>query len=155
MPFGRGIAGAGNSSINMASSGLNLNPQSIWNGLEYTIQKWVGGSYANIPLLMLAILGISKFSHNTKPFQRMITLWIILPSLALLFASPENYMFYRILYLLPIQIIAAIGLLELFQKAYFKKSKYGKILRFAIQILTIILFLNNVLRLATGASNLA
>jgi hypothetical protein len=50
----------------------------------------------------------------TKRFNRIMLLWIVIPSLTLLTISPDLY--HRSIYLIPIQILAAMGLLWIFGK---------------------------------------
>jgi membrane protein CcdC involved in cytochrome C biogenesis len=80
-------------------------------------------------------------------------LWVIVPSLALLIISPGQEMFiYRLVYLIPFQILAAIGLNSIFNKLKdverkFKLSAtYSYVLRILLFTLIVLLLLNYSLR---------
>jgi hypothetical protein len=73
----------------------------------------------------------------------------------LFFVSPESYFFYRILYLLPCQVLAALGLFWAFRKIGRLQIPQGnkKVLLFkiAVMVLVVLFLLNYALRSVDGA----
>ena len=153
LPFGRAVGYGGISFVE--SSFVFPNVLNLQKGLETMVQAWVGGLYANPLLVFLAIAGMLSIAAFATRFSRLMLLWIIVPSLALLVVSAENYMFYRIVYLLPFQILAASGvfwLLNNFENAMrLKSSKIAWLLKMVVLVLIVLLFANYALRSVDGA----
>jgi hypothetical protein len=110
------------------------------------IQSWVGGLFGNPLLILLAVAGVFSMFDFAKRFNRIMLLWVMVPSLALLAVTPDPY-YYRFLYLIPIQVQAAAGLFWIISKLGFVRSwfKAGRNLR-TFKILTVtlvVLFLLN------------
>jgi hypothetical protein len=80
----------------------------------------------------------------------MMLLWVAIPSLALLATPPD--LFYRIIYLIPMQIPAAAGLYWILDKlkgmeARFRVSeKYSRVLERSLVALVALFLLNYALR---------
>ncbi len=152
-PFGARIGSGG-----IGYVGANVvvpNVLNLQKGLETTVQMWVGGLYANPLLLFFAVAGMFSIVVFSTRFSRLMLLWVMVPSLALLVVSSENFMFYRFVYLVPFQILAAIGifwLLNKFENAMqLKGSKSAWYFTVIILSLIVFLFANYALRSFDGA----
>ncbi len=153
LPFGRSVGYGGISFVQR--SFVLPNVLNLQKGLETMVQAWVGGLYANPLLVFLAIAGILSVAAFATRFSRLMLLWIIVPSLALLVVSAENYMYYRIVYLLPFQILASSGvfwLLNNFEnRIHLENSKMAWLLKIGVLVLIVLLFANYALRSVDGA----
>lgn len=156
-PFGKGVSSAERTTLqNVASSISVSNLLNLQSNLNSMVQAWVGGLFGNPLLILLAIAGVLSMFNFTKKFNRMMLLWIIVPSLALLAVSPDPY-YYRLTYLIPIQIQAAAGLQWALNRLEHLKalSKPGSLLLRVVSVsiitLTVLLMLNYALRSADEA----
>lgn len=122
-PFGNGIGAAERGVSNIVASNISIsNLFSLQGNLASMVQTMVGGLLGNPLLIILAVAGVLSIMDFTKRFNRIMLLWIVIPSLTLLTVSPDLY--HRSIYLIPIQILAAIGLLWIFGKF---KEKMGRL----------------------------
>ena len=111
LPFGAGLGNAGGAVLKYTPPTFGLsNFLSLQNGLENMVEVWVGGLFANPLLIILAIVGVFGLMDYSKRYNRLMLVWIAVPFVALLAFSPESFFYYRIVYLIPIQIFAASGL---------------------------------------------
>jgi len=153
LPFGRGVsAGA----VGFAGSSiLSPNLVKIQSGLEKMVQSWVGGLYANPLLVVLAIAGMFSIVVFANKFSRLMFLWIMVPSLVLFVVSSENYMFYRVLYVVPFQVLGAIGIfwiLNIFGNAMgSRNAKIVWFLKIVIFVVVLLFFSNYALHSVNGA----
>lgn len=151
LPFGQEIGNSGAVFLNHVTLNLN-NLFNIENGLENMVKVWVGGLYANPLLIVLAIIGSFALTAFTKRFGQLMFFWIAIPSLALLFFAPDSFLYYRIVYLLPIQIFAAAGLSFSLSKLEKIKGnnpeKTMNLLKILIITLVILILLNYSLRVS-------
>jgi hypothetical protein len=149
-PFGKGASGAQVSVVHDATSNISIsNLFNLQNSLASMVQVWVGGLFANPMLLVLAIVGAFSMADFAKRFNRVTLLWVMIPSLMLLTVSGQLY--FRLVYLIPMQIQAAAGLYLISNKL--KGAKGGsetnralQILRISIIILIVLFQLNYSLR---------
>ena len=153
LPFGKGLSTGG---AGFAAKSLVLpNITGLQEGLKSSVEMWVGGLYGNSVLLILAILGMVAAVGLAGKFGRLMFLWVMVPSLVLFVVSAENYMFYRIFYELPVQVLAAMGLFGIFNwietKYELKDSKTFLLLKIAIFALVFLVLLNYALRSGDGA----
>ncbi len=89
LPFGRGVGSGGVGFV--GRSVVFPNVLNLEKGLETMVQAWVGGLYANPLLVFLAIAGMLSVAAFATRYSRLMLLWIMVPSLALLVVSAENY----------------------------------------------------------------
>jgi hypothetical protein len=156
LPFGSSVGASGSAMITWVTSNLSLSMlTNVYYGIDSTIELWVGGLFANPLLLVLAIAGMLALEVKKSKFDRFLMLWIAVPSVILFTVSPDNFLFHRIIYLLPIQILATIGLQQLLDKMNTFGCGQGdrsiKVLKMLI-VLTVMLFLiNYALRSVEGA----
>ena len=85
-----------------------------------------------------------------KRFNRIMLLWVMVPSLALLAVTPDPY-YYRFLYLIPIQIQAAAGLVWIISKlgyvrSWFKHDRNLRTFKILTVMLVVLFLLNYALR---------
>jgi hypothetical protein len=114
-PFGNGIGIAEQGVSNIVASNFSIsNLFSLQGGLSSMVQTMVGGLLGNPLLIILAVAGVFPITNFTKRFNRIMLLWIMIPSITLLAVSHDLY--HRSIYLIPIQILASIGLLWIFDK---------------------------------------
>ena len=153
LPFGKSIAASGAGFA--AQSIVWPNITGLQEGLKTSVEMWVGGLFGNPTLLILAILGMAAVVGLTNKFGRLMYLWIMIPSMALFVVSSQNYMFYRIFYVLPVQVLAAMGLFWAFNfvetKYALKNNKTYLLLKIAIIALVFLVLLNYALRSSEGA----
>lgn len=153
LPFGKAIINAG---VGFAGRSLVFpNVLGLQDGLRTSTEMWVGGLYGNPLLLILAIFGAFALLGFASRFSRLMILWVMVPSLILFVVSSENYMFYRIFYLLPVHVLAAVGLFWVFEvverKYAFSENKLYWVLKTGLFVLVFLLFFNYSLRSVDGA----
>lgn len=151
LPFGAGLGNAGSAVLKYTPPTFGLsNFLSLQNGLENMIEVWVGGLFANPLLIVLAIIGVFALMDYSKRYNRLMLVWIAVPFVALLAFSPESFFYYRIVYLIPIQIFAASGLCLVLDKlemiTRIKSEKSFLVLKVLIVLLVIAFLLNYSLR---------
>ena len=153
LPFGRAVSSGGMGFIEHSITFPNL--LNLQNGLETMVQMWVGGLYANPLLVFLAVAGMFSIMAFTNRFSRLMFLWVMVPSIALLVVSTENYMFYRIAYVIPLQVLAALGVFWIFSNfenvSRLKGSKLFLLLKIAMLVLVVLFFVNYALRSVDSA----
>jgi hypothetical protein len=148
MPFGNEV---GNTFSN-AFVALDLNPMTpnlanLVLGVSGAFTVWVGGLLANPLLLMLSLVGLAVLSDFSKKFNRLVLLWVAVPSMALFFGSAENQFFYRVLCLVPFEVLAAAGLFWIIEKLVGSKANVESAsLSIAIVLLVFFFLLNYALR---------
>jgi hypothetical protein len=157
LPFGSNV-GASASVITSSLSLSLLAPTNVYNGINSAIELWVGGLFANPLLLILAVAGMFALDPKKSKFDRFLIIWIAVPSIILFTLSPENFetfVFHRILYLLPVQILAAIGLHKLLNKMDTlgdqQRHKSTTILKILITLMVLLFLINYALRAVEGA----
>jgi hypothetical protein len=151
LPFGEGLATAAGVVMNYTLPTFGFsNLLNVQNGLENMVKVWVGGLFGNPLLILLAVIGIFAMVDYAKRYNRLMLVWVAVPFLALFAFSPESFFYYRIVYLVPIQIFAASGLnlaLDKLEAATMLKStKSFQMLKILIIILVVAFLLNYSLR---------
>jgi len=150
-PFGKGLSSAEGTNLSNVASGIGVsNLLNLQNNLASMVQSWVGGLFGNPLLILLAVAGVFSMFDFAKRFNRIMLLWVMVPSLALLAVTPDPY-YYRFLYLIPIQVQAAAGLLWTINKlevlrGWFKTDRNLRIFKILIVVLAVLFLLNYALR---------
>jgi hypothetical protein len=152
-PLGKGVASGEGTYLQSIASNISIsNLLQLGNTLTSMVQTWAGGLFANPPLVILAIVGMLSITSNSK-FNRMMLLWVAVPSLVLLTISPaQDAFYYRLVYLVPFQILAALGLQSILNKLKdteqkFKlNSAYSRLLNLLLVSLVMLFLLNYSLR---------
>jgi hypothetical protein len=148
-PSGKGVSYA--TGARDVTSGISIsNFLNLQNGLSSMVQEWVGGILGNPLLLVLGVAGLFSLFDFKQNFNRIMLLWVLIPSLALLVVTPNPY-YYRFIYLVPIQVQAAAGLywiLNMLEKTMlsFKSSEAFRVLKTTIVVLVVLFMLNYALR---------
>ena len=86
-----------------------LNILELRHFLDRTVDLYLGGFYACIPIALLAILGILSLLDYEDSFNRLLLSWALVPSAMVLVDFPWHA---RFLYLAPFNIFAALGILS-------------------------------------------
>jgi hypothetical protein len=146
-PFGKSLGGAeGTNLTNVASSFGVSNLLDLQNNLASVVQSFVGGLLGDPLLILLAVVGVFSMFDFAKRFNRIMLLWVVVPSVALLAVSPDPY-YFRFLYLIPIQVQAAAGLLWIIDKLGFARSWFKADRNFwafkVLAVMLVVLFLLN------------
>jgi hypothetical protein len=155
-PFGKGVSSGASGIVQSFASSVSIsNLLNLQNGLASIIQEWVGGLFANPLLIALAVAGVFSMFDFTKRFNRLMVLWVLVPSIALLAVSPDPF-YIRFTYLIPLQIPAASGLLWVIEKledrwGRFKTNETFRTLTISIVVLVVLFLLNYALRSVDGA----
>jgi len=155
--FGKGVGHGEGEVLNLTTLNLGLpSLLRLQNGLGLMVANWVGGLFGNPLLIILAITGMFAIIDLKRPltnFQRIMLLWVIIPSLSLLVIPlGQEVLFWRLIYLIPTQILAAMGLHTIFNiiKDAETKSKlsptHSYVLRILLFTLVVLLLLNYSLR---------
>jgi hypothetical protein len=150
-PFGKGLSSANGTRLSTVASGVGFsNLLNLQNNLALTVQSYLGGFFGNPLLILLAVAGVFSMFDFAERFNKIMILWVVVPSLALLALSPDPY-YYRFLYLIPIQVQAAAGLLWTisklqFARSWFKANRNLRTFKILIVMLAILLLLNYALR---------
>ncbi len=151
LPFGKNLGNAGGAVLNYTLPAFGLpNLLSMQAGLANMVEVWVGGLFANPLLMLLAVVGVFAFMDYSKRYNRFMLVWVAVPAVALLAFSPESFLYYRIVYLVPMQIFAASGLCLALDKleaaTKFKSEKSFQALKVLIVFLVVVFLLNYSLR---------
>jgi hypothetical protein len=157
MPFGKGL---GNSNVGVLQMGMSSvgipSLSNLQNNLGIMVSMFMGGLFGNALMLVLAVAGMFSMinlAESSTKFNRIMLLWVAVPSIPLLFFSAGQVLFvYRLAYLIPLQILAAMGLQSILNrlKSAEHKHKLNKshscMLRMLLFTLIVLLFLNYALR---------
>jgi hypothetical protein len=149
-PLGKGLSNAESGISSNVASGISIfNFLNLQNGLASMVQMWMGGLFGNPLLLILAVAGMFALFDFTGKFNRIMLLWVMIPSIALLAVSPDPF-YYRFIYLVPIQAQAAAGLCWMVTKlnlrGLFKTSETFRLAITSVTVLTVLFLLNYSLR---------
>jgi MFS family permease len=99
----------------------------FWTKLQTLIDSWFFGAFANPVMFILTIIGATSYFYRRTSFNRLITAWTICGSLLSVLVSPiganmNQWLTWRTLYLLPLQISAALGIFVLVSKLRTKED---------------------------------
>ncbi|MGA2308611.1 MAG: hypothetical protein ABSG57_03555 [Candidatus Bathyarchaeia archaeon] len=150
-PFGKGLSSGEGGNLRSVASGISVsNLLNLQNNLAAMVQLWLGGLFGNPLLILLAVAGVFSMFDFAKRFNRIMLLWVMVPSLALLAVTPDPY-YYRFLYLIPIQIQAAAGLVWIISKlgyvrSWFKHDRNLRTFKILTVMLVVLFLLNYALR---------
>lgn len=153
LPFGRAVTSGGLGFV--GESIVFPNILGFPEGVKTSVEMWVGGLFANPLLVFLAVLGMFSVVALASRFSRVLLLWVMVPSLALLLVSSENYMFYRIFYLIPFQVLATMGVFWVFgfieNRFRLNGSRIYWLFKIAFLLLVFFVLMNYALRSVDGA----
>jgi hypothetical protein len=78
--------------------------------LSHMADFWVGGAFGSPLIYLLGILGMATMADLKRDFNRIVFCWVLVPFLIIFAIVPgmEPY-YYRIAYVIPFQILVAIG----------------------------------------------
>lgn len=152
-PLGKGVSSGEGTTLQSIAANISIsNLLQLGNTLTSMVQMWAGGLFANPPLVILAIAGMLSMSSYSR-FNRMMLLWVAVPSLVLLTISPaQDELYYRLVYLIPFQILAALGLQSILNKLRDIEQKfklnpaYSRLLNVLLVSLIMLFLLNYSLR---------
>lgn len=155
MPFGSAIGGAGPGVVNWVGGlGISLSNLNLYLGFSNMVQNWVGGLFGNPVILLLSVFGIISLAKSGKLFGKLMVIWVMVPSLILPLGSPETFFYYRVVYFVPFQVLAAVGfywlLIKLDVLAGLASNRLCKTLTVMIAILVVLLLFNYSLRSVAG-----
>ena len=101
--------GSGAEFINIEGAGIHpnlLNALRLEYSLERTFNLYVGGFYAYIPMILLAIIGVLSFLDYEDRYNRLLLTWMLISSSMVFVDFPWHA---RFLYLTPFSIYVALG----------------------------------------------
>jgi hypothetical protein len=156
-PFGIGLGQGEGAILQTVTSNVGIsNLLHLQNGLAIMVSMYVGGIFGNPLMIILAVAGMFSmisFTRSLTKFHRIMLLWVIIPSVALVaIPAGQETLYYRLIYLIPLQILAAIGLYSILNKLkdMERKSKlsvtHSYILRTLLFTLVVLFLLNYSLR---------
>lgn len=155
-PFGKGLGNQQGGVLREAASNVGIPSLSnLQNSLGLMVSMVMGGLYGNPLMIILAIAGMLSIINFTRPmikFYRIVPLSVIIPSLTLLIISPGQVFLYRLIYLIPFQILAAIGLHSVFnwlkevERKFKLKATHSSTFRILLFTLIVLFLLNYSLR---------
>ena len=145
LPFGKGVSSASEGTVSLISPGAGFL------GLQRRLREYGSdcglGVCLGIPCWwFLLFLGCSVLQIYAKRFNRLVLLWVAVPSLALFAVSPSTFYFYRLVYLVPFQVLAAAGLywiVSRLEKAMSAKNSWVFAVLKIVVIILVVLFLLN------------
>ncbi|MGD0449875.1 MAG: hypothetical protein ABSA79_02325 [Candidatus Bathyarchaeia archaeon] len=115
----------------------------LLNGLRQTVNFDLGGVFANQLLIFLMIVGFLFLSTFKSEISNLLTSWIFVASVSILFASAD-FVFDRFLFLMPSIILSALGLSFIVRFGCgFNGSKRQKYAVEALIVLSVFLVLLN------------
>jgi hypothetical protein len=128
-PFGTELGHQQGAVLQTAMSNVGIpSLVNLQNGLGLMVSMSVGGIFGNPLMLTLAVAGMFSMINSTRSltkFRRIVLLWVIVPSLALFaISSGQELFFYRLIYLIPFQILAALGLRSIFNRLKYVEHKF-------------------------------
>jgi hypothetical protein len=92
---------------------------SLQPAISRMIQYWVGGGFGNPWIIALAIIGMIELSTSKNHLSRILRSWILFTSLAFLILVPGSEdLYWRLAYIIPFHIPAAIGVHRLFTEIH-------------------------------------
>jgi hypothetical protein len=156
------VMGIVNSLWQTLVANLNISKLSLLlPSLSHMADRWVGGAFGSPVIYILSILGMASMVDLTKNFNRLLLCWVLVPSLAIFALVPGmEQLYYRIAYIMPFQIPAAVGFLWLLSRLSRTRSfvelkpakiTYFNLLRIVLFLLLILLLFNYALRLVDEA----
>jgi hypothetical protein len=86
-------------------------PTTYFNNLQLTLTNYAGGIFSNWLLLALSIVGVLGLRVMSKEARTLLQSWLLSPLLIMVFLSSDVQ--WRLLFLIPYNILAAIGLLKI------------------------------------------
>ena len=111
LPFGGRVVGsAGGLSNGVIGDFSVLNLVSVGKTVADAVFVRFDGLFVNPLMLVLAILGVVWVYFSRNRFSRVLVFWVVLVSLGLFVVGVDNHYASRLLYLVPFQIFAALGL---------------------------------------------
>jgi hypothetical protein len=155
IPFGGGLGS--NAAVLRSTMWSFPSLSNLYSALGIMVSNFLGGLFGNPLMIILAITGmfsITSLRESSAKFNRIMLLWVAVLSLPLLVFAPGQNMlvFYRLVYLVPMQILAAIGLqliLNRIKDAERKlklNTRHAYILRMLLFTLVMLFLLNYSLR---------
>jgi len=117
----------------------------FWNDMVFTIQMYVGGYYGNPLLMALAVCGMISLRRAERAFRDVLLSWTLVTSIIFVAMVPDEL--WRVLYVVPFQFLAPLGLCLLinFARRLWRASTIdldAKILGvFEVELLLLILLL--------------
>jgi hypothetical protein len=116
--------------------------------LDLTFNWYVGGFYASVPIILLAIFGIFSFLDYEDRYNRLLLTWVLVTSAMIFVNFPWHA---RFLYLVPFSAYAAFGILhgakQLYETASTSGLKYvAPIIFWVFYALSILLLFNYAIR---------
>ncbi len=147
LPFGNGLGNAGGAVLNFAlPANIFSNVFQVQTGLQNMVDVWVGGLFGDSLLVLLAIVGVFTVANCRRRFSRLMMFWVAVSSAMLLAFSPESFFYYRIVYMVPMQVFAASGLSLVLQKMETanptKKEKMLMVLKILVFVLVMTFLFN-------------
>lgn len=154
MPFGAGLSQAEGWTLNGIPSNISLSSFiSMQERLTLMVQTYVGGLLGNPLTILLTIAGMFQLMKSKTRINRLMLLWIAVPSLALPTTPTELY--WRIIYLIPTQILTVAGLHWLLDRIENRigyaspgASQALRVLKISLVVLVVFFLLNYALRSA-------
>jgi hypothetical protein len=93
-----------------AQSNMNLpNASYVLGGLKLTTNFYLGGVFANGPIILLSIVGFLFMLTFKSEMSRLLVSWFLVGCVSILFASSE-LVFNRFLFLMPTVVFSSLGL---------------------------------------------
>jgi len=125
-----------------SGSGPSLFSHQWWETTFFSVYNYAGGALVNIPFLMISLIGGLKMKLNTQ-LERILLSWLVVGSL--LFTVPIQWLQYRVLYDIPIQLYAALGftsLIDLVRRRSTPEKAGGHLTSTAFLLGVLILLIN-------------
>lgn len=139
---------ASQSVFETAQSDLSFpNAGLVLGGLKVTTNFYLGGVFANWLLLFLSIMGLFFLLSLRSEMSRLLTSWIFIGCVPLLFASGE-LIFNRFLFLMPWTVLSGLGLSFLVRLGVrgSKNSRRKVLFELLVLVFCLVLLLNFALR---------
>lgn len=129
---------------------ISILRQNLWSGssnsgelfstLAFTMNYMVGG-FMSVPIFyVMALVGFSclQLDKGSSSESRLLVLWLAITSIPLLFV--EQWIQWRLIYLMPTQVLSGLGAYYISHAMYHAHEKLGRPL-FTVYLFTIILVL--------------
>lgn len=127
--------------ISVAESGLSLEflPM-FWSNIQWTLHMSMHKFYLNALILSFALIGAFMVCFTDRSVHRYLVSWLILSSVFSLLSQSQSQ--WRILYNLPLPILATFGFNYLRKRLHFLKNHKGNLLPFLFILFVVLINVN-------------
>jgi len=119
-----GLKGAISSGLNDVIGNMSLTRlDSVFQTLSFTLHWYVGSLLAYPPLLLLAAVGGISIALSELRTPRLLVAWLLTTSFSAVLL--DSYFQWRVLYIIPFELLASVGISSILSAADWATRTYG------------------------------